>query len=266
MSKFKRILTVGITAVMLLAVLSVSAFAATTKFTDVNAKDETLSKAVSLLEGLGVAKGTTETTFGTNENVTRQQMAAFIYRLMKKGSTLEGGDNNTPFEDLYDDTYYGMVSWANAMGIIKGVSATEFDPDGSIILKDAYTMLVRALDYEKNTQLGYPFDFIEIAESSGVNLDEGLPSSVDYDSELTRGNVAILLYNAFYAETGIAETVERERLIGEGENAKYVLETVEEYPRLCEKVYDVIEEEFVVRETTHYAFNDSRSYGVSGNR
>ena len=144
MSKFKRILTVGITAVMLLAVLSVSAFAATTKFTDVNAKDETLSKAVSLLEGLGVAKGTTETTFGTNENVTRQQMAAFIYRLMKKGSTLEGGDNNTPFEDLYDDTYYGMVSWANAMGIIKGVSATEFDPDGSIILKDAYTMLVRA--------------------------------------------------------------------------------------------------------------------------
>ena len=258
MSKFKRILTVGITAVMLLAVLSVSAFAATTKFTDVNAKDETLSKAVSLLEGLGVAKGTTETTFGTNENVTRQQMAAFIYRLMKKGSTLEGGDNNTPFEDLYDDTYYGMVSWANAMGIIKGVSATEFDPDGSIILKDAYTMLVRALDYEKNTQLGYPFDFIEIAESSGVNLDEGLPSSVDYDSELTRGNVAILLYNAFYAETGIAETVERERLIGEGENAKYVLETVEEYPRLCEKVYDVIEEEFVVRETTHYAFNDNK--------
>ena len=259
MSKFKRILTVGITAVMLLAVLSVSAFAATTKFTDVNAKDETLSKAVSLLEGLGVAKGTTETTFGTNENVTRQQMAAFIYRLMKKGNTLEGGDNNTPFEDLYDDTYYGMVSWANAMGIIKGVSATEFDPDGSIILKDAYTMLVRALDYEKNTQLGYPFDFIEIAESSGVNLDEGLPSSVDYDSELTRGNVAILLYNAFYAETGIAETVERERLIGEGENAKYVLETVEEYPRLCEKVYDVIEEEFVVRETTHYAFNDSKN-------
>ena len=259
MSKFKRILTVGITAVMLLAVLSVSAFAATTKFTDVNAKDETLSKAVSLLEGLGVAKGTTETTFGTNENVTRQQMAAFIYRLMKKGNTLEGGDNNTPFEDLYDDTYYGMVSWANAMGIIKGVSATEFDPDGSIILKDAYTMLVRALDYEKNTQLGYPFDFIEIAESSGVNLDEGLPSSVDYDSELTRGNVAILLYNAFYAETGIAETVERERLIGEGENAKYVLETVEEYPRLCEKIYDVIEEEFVVRETTHYAFNDSKN-------
>lgn len=258
MSKFKRILTVGITAVMLLAVLSVSAFAATTKFTDVNAKDETLSKAVSLLEGLGVAKGTTETTFGTNENVTRQQMAAFIYRLMKKGTTLEGGDNNTPFEDLYDDTYYGMVSWANAMGIIKGVSATEFDPDGSIILQDAYTMLVRALDYEKNTQLGYPFDFIEIAESSGVNLDEGLPSSVDYDSELTRGNVAILLYNAFYAETGIAETVERERLIGEGENAKYVLETVEEYPRLCEKVYDVIEEEFVVRETTHYAFNDNK--------
>lgn len=33
---------------------------------------------------------------------------------------------------------------------------------------------------------------------------------------------------------------------------------LKEYPRLCEKVYDVIEEEFVVRETTHYAFNDNK--------
>lgn len=257
MRNFKRILTIGLTALMLLAMLSVSAFAAQTKFTDVNAKDETLTQAVSLLEGIGVTKGTSETTFGTNEPVTRQQMAAFIYRLMKSGKSLEGGENTTPFTDLYDDTFYGMVSWANSMGIIKGISATEFDPDGSIILQDAYTMIVRALGYEKESALAYPFDYINIAEKTGVELSEGLPSGVSYEKELTRGNVAVLLYNAFYAETGVAEVKEVERLIGTGDNKKYVLETKEYYPTLCEKYYDVIEETFIVRETTHYAFNDS---------
>lgn len=257
MRNLKRVLTIALAAVMLVAAMAVSASAAGTKFTDVNAKDEALYKAVTLLEGLGITKGTSDTTFGTNEDVTREQMAAFVYRLMKAGKSLEGGENNTPFEDLYDDTYYGMVSWASNQGIIKGISATEFNPDGGITLQDAYTMLVRALGYEKDAPLGYPYDYINIAESKAVDLGEGLPSKVGYTTELSRGNVAVLLYNAFYAEMGTKETVQKERLIGEGEGAKYILETVEEAPRLCEKVYEVVEEKFQVVETTHYAFNET---------
>ena len=260
MRKSTRILTIGLAIAMLFAMLAFSVSAAETKFTDVNAKDETLTKAVALLEGIGVTKGTSDTTFGTNEPVTRQQMAAFIYRLINRGKSLEGGENTTPFEDLYDDTFYGMVSWANGMGIIKGISATEFDPDGSIILQDAYTMIVRALGYEKEAALAYPFDYIDVAEQSGVELDKDLPSSVSYEKELTRGNVAVLLYNAFYADTGVAEEKQRERWVGSEDkgNRKVVLETYTDYPKLCEKVYDVIEEEFQIVETPHYAFNTSK--------
>lgn len=256
MRNLKRVLTI-LAAVMLVAAMTVCASAAGTKFTDVNEKDEALYKAVTLLEGLGITKGTSDTTFGTNEDVTREQMAAFVYRLMKAGKSLEGGENNTPFEDLYDDTFYGMVSWASNQGIIKGISATEFNPDGGITLQDAYTMLVRALGYEKDTALGYPYDYINIAEAKGVTLGKGLPSKVGYTTELSRGNVAVLLYNAFYADMAEKEKIQKERLIGSGDNAKYVLETVEEAPKLCEKIYNVIEEKFQVVETTHYAFNES---------
>ena len=95
MRNLKRVLTIALAAVMLVAAMTVCVSAAGSKFTDVNAKDETLYDAVTLLEGLGIAKGTSETTFGTNENVTREQMAAFVYRLMKAGKSLEGGENNT---------------------------------------------------------------------------------------------------------------------------------------------------------------------------
>ena len=193
----------------ILTASAVTTVANAAKFTDVSASDETLTKAVDLLSSVGITTGTTETTFGTSEGVTRQQMATFIYRLMKAGKTVEGGDNTTTFTDLDDPFYYFMISWANDMGIIKGRSETSFDPKGGIILQDAYVMITRALGYEKKEALEYPFDYIAVAEDIG--LDEGLPANVNYDTALTRGNVAILLYNAFYGQicTGVGEKSKR---------------------------------------------------------
>ena len=94
----------------ILTVGAVSTVASAAKFTDVSAKDETLTKAVDLLSGVGITTGTTATTFGTSEGVTRQQMATFIYRLMKAGKSVEGGENTTTFTDLDDPFYYFMIS------------------------------------------------------------------------------------------------------------------------------------------------------------
>ena len=201
MRNFKFLAT-AIVAAMLACVLAFASFAATTPFTDIDDKNETLSDAVSLLSGLGVAKGTSETTFGTMEHVTRQQMAAFVYRLMKQGKSVEGGSNTTPFTDLEDSTYFSYVSWANGMGIIKGTSQTTFNPKGGITLQDAYTMVIRALGHEDENYV-YPFTYIDKAEELG--LDNGLDAVVNYTTKLTRGDVAVILYNTFFAETGKEE-------------------------------------------------------------
>ena len=198
MRNFKFLAT-AIVAVMLACVLAVASFAAT-PFTDVDdKKNPALSDAVSLLNGLGVAKGTSETTFGTMELVTRQQMAAFVYRLMKEGKSLEGGSNQSPFTDLEDSTYFSYVSWANGMGIIKGTSATTFDPKGGITLQDAYTMIIRALGHEDDTYQ-YPFTYIDKAEELG--LDKNLDSVINYTTKLTRGDVAVLPFSTAYSSMG----------------------------------------------------------------
>ena len=260
MRNSKKFLAVVIAVAAMLTAMCVSVSAAS-KFSDVSASDETLTKAVSLLSYLEVAKGTSDTTFGTSENVTRQQMAAFIYRLVKSGKSLEGGENQTSFTDLRDSTYFAYVSWANSTGVIKGRSATEFDPLGSITLQDAYTMLIRALGYEQgDTELEYPYDYIDIAEGSKVDLGDGLPSTVTYTTPLTRGNVAVLLYNAFFAETGYAKTESKEKLIGVGsEKPKYVIVKETVYPTTAEYFYDVEQGTFSVKATPHYAFNDSET-------
>jgi len=253
MRNFKFLAT-AIVAMMLACVLAFSSFAAKTPFTDVDDKNETLSDAVSLLAGIGVTKGVSETKFGTMDLVTREQMAAFVYRLMKNGKTLEGGSNTTPFKDLTDSTYFGYVSWANGLGIIKGTSTTTFNPKGGIILQDAYTMVVRALGHETDSYI-YPFTYTDKAEELG--LDVGLDSVVGYTTKLTRGDVAIILYNAFFAETGKEEVKQTEKFIGDPYNGKWVLEEKTYNPTLAEDVYDVEVGNFTVRATPKYAFNES---------
>ncbi|MBQ7399066.1 MAG: S-layer homology domain-containing protein [Clostridia bacterium] len=250
MRNFKFLAT-AIVAAMLACVLAFASFAATTPFTDIDDKNETLSDAVSLLSGLGVAKGTSETTFGTMEHVTRQQMAAFVYRLMKQGKSVEGGSNTTPFTDLEDSTYFSYVSWANGMGIIKGTSQTTFNPKGGITLQDAYTMVIRALGHEDENYV-YPFTYIDKAEELG--LDNGLDAVVNYTTKLTRGDVAVILYNTFFAETGKEEVKYEEKELGNG--TSYVLEEIKYNPTLAEDVYDVEVGNFEVRATPKYAFNE----------
>ena len=179
--------------------LSQSAFAA--GFKDVPAGTD-IEDAVNLLEALNITKGVSESEYGVDENVNRQQMAAFIYRMMKAGKSVEGGNNTTTFTDLEDPTFYFMISWASSEGIIKGRTEITFDPMGQISLQDAYTMIVRALGYD-NGKLSYPISYISLAEDLG--LDKNLPSTLGYTDALTRGDVAIILANMFYAETADVE-------------------------------------------------------------
>jgi hypothetical protein len=260
MKNFKKFLTLVLAVMMVVSSFAFSTSAATTKFEDVDAKNEALVKAVDLLSYMNVAKGTSETTFGADELVTRQQFALFIYRLMKGGKDAPAGAaNSTKFTDLEDSTYTYAIAWANAEGIVNGKSETTFAPKDGIKLQEAYAMIVRALDWEEENDLVYPFGHIEVAEQEGVELDAGLDSKVGYADELTRGDMAILLYNAFFAETGVEEVATREREIGTGANATWVLEEYTTNPRLCEKAFDVIEVEYEVTATPNYFKGDAEA-------
>ncbi|MBR5527515.1 MAG: S-layer homology domain-containing protein [Clostridia bacterium] len=203
MRKLAKFLSMVIVAATLASLSTITSSAAT--FTDISSKNEALQEAAEILNNLGIAKGTGEGTFSPKDKVTREQMAAFMYRLMKAGKSVEGGDNVSGFTDLKDPTFYYMISWANQSGIIKGRSATQFDPKGKITLQDCYTMMVRALGYENYETIPYPYGYINIAES--LDLDKNVKDSIAYTDELTRGDVAVILYNALYAHMNETYTV-----------------------------------------------------------
>ena len=190
----------SLATLMIVAALMTGAHA---KSYDDIASGDRYAEQIEILSDIGVIKGTSDTEFSPDENVTREQMAMLLFRLMI-GKDNAGKLNTTAFTDLYDETYHGAISWANASGYILGTSETTFEPTEGITLQDAMTMLVRALGHDNDKMnAGYPWTYIDTALKLG--LDDGL-EDLDYTKILTRAEIAGLLYNAITAEYLIPKT------------------------------------------------------------
>lgn len=97
------------------------------KFVDV-AEGEYYAGYVAWAESNGIVLGTSDTTFSPNVNVTREQMAAFLYRYAKyAGMDVSNGDDASidSFSDAGSVSEWAKpaVEWAVTNGIINGTGA-----------------------------------------------------------------------------------------------------------------------------------------------
>lgn len=109
-------------------------------------------KAVIWAYAAGVCNGTSETTFSPNDPVTREQLAAFLYRF----ATLCGVDcratgDLSRFADQNQISGYAKdaISWAVGAGIINGKSPSAVAPRAYATRAEIAAMLCRLLDYIK---------------------------------------------------------------------------------------------------------------------
>ena len=81
----------------------------------------------------GVVKGTTESTFSPNADVTRQQMVAMMYRYASVNGKLPSYAVPEGFNDYSAVGSFAKeaINWAVAEGIIQGRTASTLDPNGN---------------------------------------------------------------------------------------------------------------------------------------
>ena len=102
--------------------------------------------AVAWAKANGIVNGTSETTFSSNEPVTREQTAAILYRYAQyKGYDVEKTADLTAYADAAAIHSYAKnaMSWAVAAGILNGVSSTSLEPTGSATRAQVATVLTR---------------------------------------------------------------------------------------------------------------------------
>ena len=88
----------------------------------------------------GLFYGTSETTFAPDATMTRAMLVTVLYRLEGKPAT----NAENPFKDIADGEWYtDAVVWAAENGIVNGVEASAFDPDGKITREQMAAILYR---------------------------------------------------------------------------------------------------------------------------
>jgi len=205
MNNLKRVLSLGLSGVMLAGLLSVGASAA--DFTD--AADIEHSNAVNTLVALKVIDGKPDGSFAPEETVTRSQMAKMIAKAMNGGSeTTTGTKTNPSFTDIKGHWAESYIEYCYDLGIISGRGDGTFDPDATVTGLEATKMVLTALGYDSEAYqlIGakWASRTDELAKSADPALYEELVGT-SMNANATRDVAAQLIWN------GLQNTTKRVR-------------------------------------------------------
>ena len=93
-----------------------------------------------------IVKGYDSQTFGPDDSITREQMAAILYRYAQyKGYDVTERADLSAFTDAAQIAPYAVeaMQWANAKDIIRGISDTILDPQGNAVRAQVAALFLR---------------------------------------------------------------------------------------------------------------------------
>jgi len=136
-------------------------------FTDIGGKSAEIQTAIGQIKQLGITVGKTATTFAPDDKTTREEMALFLTRLLKKATVGPGGnteyvtgstgakeiksnDTDFNFSDLTGVTLYESLSsikniWN--LGVTENSTATIYEPQADMTRKAMAIMMANALSH-----------------------------------------------------------------------------------------------------------------------
>ena len=170
MRNLKKFLALALAMVMAFSLMvTANAAHAGTQYNDEDTVTPAFSEAVEVLTGMGVFQGDSG-SFRPGSNITRAEVAAIIYRLVTGDTGTAKMDLYTtrhPFTDVRADAWYaGYVGYLYNAKIIKGTTATTFNPAGNVTGYEVLAMILRAVGYDKNDEFTGGTWTVEVASTA----------------------------------------------------------------------------------------------------
>ena len=184
-----------ISSVAALAIVASSASAFAVSFPDVETS-ASYAGAVQALSGLGVINGDDNGLFNPDNQVTRAEFTKMAVESLGEGDAATS-QTTSQFTDAANTTVHwaaGYIAQGVSDKFINGYDDTTFGPDDQVTYAQACKMLVAAIGYSTyaENQGGWPSGYV--AQASTLGITKGV--SATNDTNLTRAQVATLIYNA----------------------------------------------------------------------
>ena len=188
-------------------------------FTDVDSSHWAYSSIMGLKK-LNITDGREDGSFGVNDFVTREEFV----KLLLGTFGIEPEESEGKFEDVDDTQWYApYVNTAAEMGLVSGISETEFGTGRSITRQDICTLIARALERkginitassfgDKFADDGdiadYAADAVMALRSIGIVSGKG-DNMFMPQAEATRAETAKMLYSVYtYVESAGSDDVD----------------------------------------------------------
>ena len=198
MRNLKKVLALALAVVMLVGMMVVGAGAAT--YSDVSAADNAVAiEVVSAIKAITGNNG----KFNPNGKLTRADGAVIAARVALGKDVADKLVGATGvYSDVSAKAYYsGAIAWATNEGYLSGDGSGAFRPNGSLYGVHFAKMLLGVIGYNAEIEGFTGKDYVQkitlIAAQAG--LLNGL-ESVELNGKITRGQAAVMAYNALTAE------------------------------------------------------------------
>ena len=192
-TNYSKFVAVAATATMVATAVVPSASAAS--FSDVSS---TYKVAVDYLVSNNIAKGTTDTTFGTTASITRGDAAVMIANALKLDTAKAP---SAGFKDV-NARVAGAVNALVEQKIVSGKTATTYEPDAEITRQEMAKIVANAYNLEAGTTKNTFTDvnsnwdgFVDALVANGITLGK-TGTTFASTSSITRGEFALFVYRA----------------------------------------------------------------------
>lgn len=233
MRNLKKVLALVLALAMALSVMA-SAFTAPEYTEEAQAEYDAMTAAQQnafyVVSALGIVEGFSDGSFRPEENLTRAQFAAMVYRAktgdVAKENILFSSASVAMFSDAIDTWAIPYVAYAYSAGIVAGYPDGTFKATKAVTGLEAAKMLLTALGYDAEIEglVGPTFYANTIKLGTAVGLFNGVKG--DIYAPATRADAFVMFANALKANTvsyvgGVAtpktETLNSEDIITLGE-------------------------------------------------
>lgn len=164
------------------------------------------ASSVEKLHQEGIMNGINDTQFSPHTPMTRAQLATVLAKVINKPMVKQA----FPFEDvLSNQWYFPSVKKMYGMGLIKGISETEFDPNRQITREEAAVILARTFDYSYKGLYSLPFGdkknisawaFNSVTALTQKGVFALFQNQFQPKKAITRAELAVILHHVLYGE------------------------------------------------------------------
>jgi len=183
-----------------------------------------------------IISGYQDNTFRPDNTITRAEITTIITKLNNL-ELLES--SNSKFNDINNHWAQKYINTLAEAGYVAGYETGEFKPNNDITYGEVVTMLLNSLGYKEEVRLinrEWPKNYINMAGILGLFDDYDAAHHYGFEfKKVTRGEVAILVYNCMNPKLGIDKKFHVKNDISDEELKK----KVEEYLDILSEPFNV---------------------------